>query len=143
MVLGSAGVALIKHFEGCRLTAYQDSVGIWTIGYGHTGPEVVEGLTCTQLQADTWLLNDTHAASNAVMRDVDVALTQNQFDALVSFTFNLGAAALAGSSLLRYLNGGSPSAAANEFLKWDHAGGVVIPGLTLRREAERALFLTE
>lgn len=142
MILGVAGLRLIKSFEGCRLAAYQDQRGIWTIGYGHTGPEVHEGLTCTLAQADAWLLGDTHTASRAVLDDVHVPITQNQFDALVSFAFNVGAGSLAHSTLLGYLNGGHTVSAAAEFLKWDHSGGVVDLGLIRRRSAEQALFLT-
>lgn len=142
MILGTAGLQLIKSFEGCRLTAYQDQRGIWTIGYGHTGPEVMKGLTCTQAQADSWLLGDTHTASRAVLDDVHVPITQNQFDALVSFAFNVGAGSLAHSTLLGYLNGSHTESAAAEILRWDHSGGVVDPGLTRRRSAEQALFLT-
>lgn len=141
LVLGINGVALIKQFEGCRLTAYQDQRGIWTIGYGHTGPEVVQGLTCTQTQADSWLLADTHAASMAVLKDVDIILTQNQFDALVSFTFNVGIGNFAGSTLLKQLNAGHTALAADQFLVWDHVNGVPNAGLLRRRQAEQALFL--
>jgi lysozyme len=144
--LGAKGTALIESFEKCRLTAYQDQGGVWTIGWGHTGPEVVEGSTCTQFQADAWFAHDTEkavAAVNAGLGAVGRAsINQNQFDALVAFTFNVGVGAESHSTLLRLVNLGDMSDAANEFLKWNHVGGVVSNGLTARRTAERALFLT-
>jgi lysozyme len=142
MNVGAAGLALIKQFEGCRLTAYQDQRGIWTIGYGHTGPEVIEGLVWSQDQADAALLGDLHTAVSAVMRDVDVAINQNQFDALVSFTYNVGAQAFADSTLLRLLNAGRPYLASAQFPLWSHVNGVEDDGLMRRRDAERALFDT-
>lgn len=146
MRLGAKGEALIKSFEKLRLESYPDSRGRWTIGYGHTGwysrgVPVGPGQTCTPEQAEQWFLNDTGWACTDVMRDVDVALTQNQFDALVSFTFNAGGTALAHSTLLRDLNEGRPEDAANEFLKWDYVRGTESEGLENRRKAERALFL--
>jgi lysozyme len=139
MNLGAAGIALIQSFESCRLTAYRDPRGIWTIGWGHTPAS--PGQTCTQAQADAWFLADTAAACGAVNRNVDIAMTQNQFDALVSFTYNVGGGAFAGSTLLRFVNQHCLSAAADEFLRWDHTDGVTSPGLQRRRTAERALFL--
>lgn len=135
------GLKLTESFEGLRLEAYQDQVGVWTIGYGHTNG-VTSGMVCTQEQAQKWLLEDTQGASFAVNRMVTVQLNQNQFDALVDFTFNLGSGALGSSTLLRLLNAGNFSGAANEFVKWNHAGGVVVAGLTKRRLAEQELFNT-
>jgi lysozyme len=134
------GLALTQQFEGLRLTAYQDQVGKWTIGYGHTGPDVVPGLTITQDQANALLVQDVASAAASVNRLVTVALTPNQFDALVDFVFNLGAGNLAASTLLRELNAGNTAAAAAQFLVWCHAGGVVSAGLLKRRQAEQALF---
>ena len=91
MNVGAAGLALIKRFESCRLTAYLDQHGIPTIGWGHTGPEVHMGLVWSQAEADAVMLTDLHTVVNAIMRHVDVALNQNQFDALVSFIYNVGA----------------------------------------------------
>ena len=147
MRLGAKGEALIKSFEKLRLESYPDSRGRWTIGYGHTGwysPRIPvgPGQTCTPEQAERWFLDDTGWACADVMRDVDVALNQCQFDALVSFTFNAGGAALAHSTLLRDLNEGRMQDAANEFLKWDYCRGEESEGLENRRKAERALFLT-
>lgn len=141
MRTGSAGVALIQSFESCQLTAYQDQRGIWTIGWGHTGPEVCPGLVWTQAQADAQFVLDLHKTESAVMASLDVALTQNEFDALVCFTYNVGAGAEAHSTLVRLLNAGSLQAAADQFLVWDHVNGVPNAGLTRRRTAERTLFL--
>jgi lysozyme len=141
MMLGAAGTALIKSFETCQLVAYQDQRGRWTLGWGHA-EGVRQGDTCTQEQADAWFLTDTAWACKAIMNEVDVALTQNQFDALTSFTFNVGASAFASSTLLRYLNQSLWTAAANEFDRWDHVNGVTNAGLQRRRAAEKALFLT-
>lgn len=140
MNVGAAGLALIKGFEQCRLIAYQDQHGVWTIGWGHTGPEVHEGLQWTQAQADGALEADLQAAVSAVNRSVRVAVNQNQFDALVSFVFNVGAEAFAGSTLLRLLNGGYPNLAASQFPYWDHVDGVENNGLLHRRDAEQQLF---
>jgi lysozyme len=112
-----------------------------TIGWGHTAG-VQLGDTCTQAQADAWFQTDALWAGQAILRTVDVALTQNQFDALVSFTFNVGVGAEAASTLLKVLNAGNYQAAADQFLRWDHVNGVVDPGLTRRRQAEQALFLS-
>jgi lysozyme len=138
--ISTNGLALIKRFEGCRLAAYQDSVGVWTIGYGHTHG-VKSGMTITQEQADNYLRADANTAGADVSRLVKVDINQNQFDALTSFVFNLGAGALAGSTLLKKLNAHDVAGAGNEFLRWTHAGGEELPGLVKRRTAERALFL--
>ena len=139
--LAEPGLALLKSFEQCRLSAYRDSAGIATIGWGHTdGVKMTD--TCSQDQADRWLVGDVQAAVNACDANAPKNLTQNQFDALVVFTFNVGVGAEAHSTLLAKLKAGDNAGAADEFLKWDHAGGVVVPGLTRRRQAERALFLT-
>lgn len=138
----STGLHLTEQFEGCRLTAYQDSVGVWTIGYGHTGPEVCKGLSITMERAEELLIQDIAKAAAAVNRLVTYAhFTQDEFDALVDFTFNLGAGAFADSTLLKKLNAGDIEGAAAEFMRWDHAGGKVLAGLTKRRDGERALFL--
>jgi lysozyme len=140
MTITERGLALIKEFEGCRLEAYQDSVGVWTIGYGHTRG-VTEGMTCTQEQADKWLDKDVCGAESAVMFWVEVALSSLQFDALVSFVYNLGPTKFRGSTLLQRLNERKYVHAADEFLRWNKAGGKVVAGLTRRRQAERELFL--
>ncbi|MGX6999928.1 lysozyme [Caballeronia sp. KNU42] len=139
MQYSQEGLSLTESFEGCNLTAYQDSVGVWTIGYGHT-QGVAQGMTCTQTQAEQWLLADVANAEAAVNRLVHIAMSQEEFDALVDFTFNLGIGNFAGSTLLRLLNVRDIAGAANEFEKWDLAGGVVVAGLLRRRQAEQALF---
>ena len=135
-----AGFDLTKQFEGLRLAAYQDQVGVWTIGYGHTGREVHGGMTITEDQADTLLHSDIAGAVVCVNRAVTANITQCHFDALVDFTFNLGSGRLLGSTLLRHVNAGEFDLAAPQFLLWDHAGGVVVPGLLARRQAEVTLF---
>jgi lysozyme len=140
MFYTSDGRHLTEQFEGCRLEAYQDVRGVWTIGYGHTGPEVVEGLTCTQQQADEWLQSDIQWAANVVNNLVTTQLTQDEFNATVDFVFNAGSGNFASSTLLKDLNAGDLAAAATQFDLWDHAGGQVIAGLLRRREAETQEF---
>lgn len=135
-----AGLALTRQFEGIHLTAYADQAGIWTIGYGHTGPGIHAGLAITQEQAETLLAGDVVRAATCVNRLVTAPISQSQFDALVDFAFNLGPARLASSILLRDVNAGDFSSAAAQFLLWDHVRGVIIPGLLRRREAEAKLF---
>ncbi|HDC4601684.1 TPA: lysozyme [Enterobacter cloacae] len=146
MQTSEKGIALIKQFEGCKLTAYQDSVGVWTIGYGWTQPvdgkPIRAGMTIKQETAERLLKTGLVSYEGDVSRLVKVVLTQGQFDALVSFTYNLGARSLSTSTLLRKLNAGDYAGAADEFLRWNKAGGKVLNGLTRRREAERALFLS-
>lgn len=137
--LSEDGLSLIKGFEGLRLTAYQDSVGVWTIGYGHTAG-VRPGDQITQAQADEYLRQDTGWAQQAVRNLVTVPLSQGQFDALTSFTFNLGAGALEGSTLLAKLNSGDYAGAQAEFGRWVHADGQVLQGLVNRRATEAELF---
>lgn len=146
MQTSDKGIALIKQFEGCKLTAYQDSVGVWTIGYGWTQPvdgkPIRAGMTIKQETAERLLKTGLVSYESDVSRLVKVGLTQWQFDALVSFTYNLGARSLSTSTLLRKLNAGDYAGASDEFLRWNKAGGKVLNGLTRRREAERALFLS-
>ena len=129
-----AGLQLIESFEGLRLNSYQDSVGVWTIGYGHT-QGVKPGQTITQQQAQAFLQQDLGVAESGVNK-LGLTLTDNQFAALVSFTFNLGA-----GNLNKLLKNGL-AAAPDRILLFDHAGGKQLAGLTRRRQAERALFLT-
>ncbi|MGX8894001.1 lysozyme [Enterobacter cloacae] len=146
MQTSDKGIALLKEFEGCKLTAYQDSVGVWTIGYGWTQPvdgkPIRAGMTINQETAERLLKTGLVSYESDVSRLVKVGLTQGQFDALVSFTYNLGARSLSTSTLLRKLNAGDYAGAADEFLRWNKAGGKVLNGLSRRREAERALFLS-
>jgi lysozyme len=132
--------ALTQRFEGLRLEAYQDSVGVWTIGYGHT-KGVKRGDKITHEQAEEFLKQDMQEAIDGVNRLVRVPLTQQQFDALVDFTFNLGVGNLSKSTLLKLLNQGSYAEAGKEFLKWNRAGGKVLAGLTTRRGVEADMFL--
>jgi lysozyme len=145
MQVSPTGVALTKSMEGCSLKAYPDPAtggAPWTIGYGHTGPDVKPGLTITQAQADALLNTDLARAGLVVCSLVRVYLTQNQFDALADFVFNVGAGNFRGSTLLRLLNAGDVNGAANEFIRWNLASGRILPGLVKRRKAERDLFLT-
>lgn len=139
MQYSKAGLALTEKFEGLRLAAYRDCVGVLTIGYGHT-KDVKPGDVCTQAQAEQWLLDDVKACVDAINRDCKVELSQNQFDALVDFAFNLGVGALERSTLWRKLNAGNFAGAAIEFLKWDMAGGKHVEGLLRRRTSEQTLF---
>lgn len=138
---------LIKQFEGLKLTAYQDSVGVWTIGYGTTvlnGSPVVQGQTISKDGATAALLSDINATRlPAVQRLVKVLVTQSMVDALVSFAYNLGTGALGKSSLLSDLNSEKYLLAASRFNDWTKAGGVELAGLVKRRGAERELFLSE
>jgi lysozyme len=134
------GMKLTEGFESCRLTAYPDLKGVWTIGYGHTGHEVVEGLTWTQEHADSELLADVQHAADCVTCVVKIQITQDEFDALVDFTFNAGCHAFMTSTMLMKINAGDITGAAEEFDRWDHASGKVVAGLLRRREAETALF---
>jgi lysozyme len=140
MNLSDAGLNLIKQSEGFRRHVYNDVVGKPTIGYGHLIKPGENLVDITDDEATGLLRNDVAWAEQAVTRFVQVPLTQSQFDALVDFTFNLGAGALEGSTLLKVLNGGDYEAAGNEFLKWTHAGGKIQPGLVTRRQAELDLW---
>lgn len=139
------GIELIKEFEGCRLTAYKCPAGVWTIGFGHTGTvdgkKIGSGMTITAAKATELLRGDLAKFEAAVNSYVTAPITQNMFDALVSFAYNCGAGALKGSTLLRKLNAKDYDEAAAEFPKWNKAGGKVLNGLVRRRERERQLFL--
>jgi lysozyme len=142
MKLGQKGAALIKSREQLRLRAYKATPNEkwYTIGWGHTGPEITADTVWVLSQAEEAFAKDTGKAATAVMRSVDVELTQNQFDALVAFTFNVGADAEGHSTLCRLINQRKWAEAADEFGKWNHQDGKVVPGLTVRREQERVLF---
>lgn len=137
----SIAADFIKRHEGCKLTAYQDQGGIWTIGYGHTGPEVHKGLVWTQAQAEIALSMDVDEFSDDVKRLLKRALSENSLAALISFAFNLGAGALASSTLLVKVNQGDDLNAAKEFQRWDHIGQQENKGLLLRRLREATLYL--
>jgi lysozyme len=137
-------VALADQFEGCELKAYPDPALGWarpTIGHGATGYGITKDTVWTQEQADADLLNRMFAIGSKIDDLVKVTITDEQKGALCDFAYNLGITALSNSTLLRKLNSGDSSGAANEFGKWVKAGGVVLPGLVKRRDAERALFL--
>lgn len=140
MHISQAGIDFIKQFEGCRLKAYQDVVGVWTIGYGHTGAEVQSGLSISQEQAEAYLRDDLNKVCNSISPAIKVSVNENQFAALVSFAYNVGCYALIHSTLLRKVNADDYEGAACEFVRWDHAGGQVVPGLHKRRMAEADLF---
>lgn len=144
MKTGENGKRLIIRFEGMKLHAYLDQVGIPTIGFGHTGKEVKLGQVITIQQAEDYLMDDLKEAEDTVNNEVFAAINNNQFDALVSFCYNLGGSKLKSSTLLKYLNKGSPLAAANQLSKWVYAGKppVIDSGLVKRRAAEKVLFLT-
>jgi lysozyme len=133
--------AFVAGHEGCRLTAYRDSVGVLTAGYGHTGPDVTEGLVWTQGQADNALAADLRRVETEVLGLKRRLLTDQQMAALISFAFNLGSHALAGSTLLTKVNDADFIGAAHEFPKWDFAAGHELKGLLIRRFEEAALFL--
>ncbi|AOK62551.1 lysozyme [Burkholderia ubonensis] len=140
---GTQGIELIKHFEGLRLARYLDAVGKPTIGYGHLIlPHERFTRPLTPAEADALLRQDLRSAELSLRKLLRVPVTQQQFDALMSFVFNLGSGRLRSSTLLRYLNAGAPAHAADQFLVWNKAGGRPLAGLTRRRQAERALFLS-
>jgi lysozyme len=155
MNISGEGAALIKLFESCRLEAYPDpGTGDrpWTIGWGHTGPEVVPGLVWTQEQADNQFAIDVSSFVNDVNWLIEgYECTQNQFDALVSFAYNVGpdidddeiAEGLGDSTLLKLFMRGDIDGAADQFLLWKRAGGRAMRGLLYRRQCERALFIGE
>lgn len=134
------GREAIADREGEKLEAYLDSGGVWTIGVGHTR-NVKEGDTITQEQSDRFLEDDLHTAENALRLFVNVPLNQHMFDALASLVFNIGVEAFRTSTLLKMLNLGLYKDAADQFLRWNKDNGVVVKGLTRRRESERKQFL--
>lgn len=144
MRTSSDGIALIKEFEGRKLSSYKCPAGIWTIGYGHTTaagfPEVVPNMTISAAQAEDILRRDLTKYEDAVDKAVTVALTQSQFDALVSFCYNVGPGAFAKSTLVKKLNRGDYGSVPGELMKWNKANGKELAGLTKRRRAEAALW---
>ena len=143
--ISKTGVDLISSFEGIRLNAYDDGVGVWTIGIGTiiypNGVKVKKGDKCTLEQAHEYLAHDMIEFEKTVNDSVKVSLSQNQFDALVSLAYNIGSTAFKNSTLLKKLNAKDYQGAADQFLCWNKGGGKVLKGLVRRREAERALFL--
>ena len=137
----ATGLALIKHFEGCSLKVYMCPAGIWTIGYGHTGPLITAKTPNITLQeAEELLQHDLHKFEDAVLRLIKRPLTDGQFSALVSFCFNLGSGALQGSTLRMKCNRSDDEDVPGEFIKWVWAGGKKLPGLMKRRKAEAILY---
>ena len=142
MIVSPAGLSLIKSFEGCRQSAYQDPGGIWTIGYGHTGSDVGPGVYWSQQQCDAALAHDLEGTETQVTEMLQgKQVSQQQFDALTCFAYNVGVNALRSSTLLRLLLAGDHYGAALQFPLWVHAGTQVLPGLVRRRIAEADLFL--
>jgi lysozyme len=142
MKISQEGINLIKQFEGCKLTTYADTGGIATIGYGHTGSDVHRGQCISEQEAENLLRKDVERFEKAVNAEVKVPLSQNQFDALVSFAFNVGQGNLHTSTLLRKLNQSDYQGAAQEFPRWcKDSRGHELLGLKRRREAEKNLFL--
>ena len=139
MKTSEVGVELIKEFEGCKQVAYQDSVGVWTIGYGHT-KDVYEGQLAIKKTIERWLQEDLEEFESYVSKLVKVELNQNQFDALVAWTYNLGPTNLKESTMLRKLNYGDYESVPDEMRRWNKAGGEVLNGLVRRRDAEANLF---
>ena len=140
MKISEEGLELIRHFEGLRLTAYLCPAGVLTIGHGHTGKDVKPGIKIDIFDAEILLKNDCAKFEDSVNVLVEVPISQGQFDALVSFCYNLGAGALKGSTLLKLLNAGDYDAAGGQFIRWNKCNGRKLDGLTARREAEQELY---
>lgn len=140
MNVSQNGINLIKKWEGLRLKAYQDSVGVWTIGFGHT-KGVKRGDTCTAWQAEQWLKEEARSHMTVAERLIRVPLNQNQYDALTSFHYNLGKNILSGSNLLNLINSKKWNEAAKKMKEYNRAGGKVLQGLVNRRNDEASLFL--
>ena len=139
MKISKEGIALIKKFEGIELQAYQDSVGVWTIGYGHT-KGVKEGDNISLKKAEEMLEEELVEYEGYINDMVKVRLEQNQFDALVAWVYNLGPTNLGKSTLLKVLNKAIYEEVPFEIKRWNKAGGQVLNGLVRRREAEALLF---
>ena len=142
MQLSKTGIELLKHFEGCELKAYQDSVGVWTIGYGHT-KGIYEGLEITQSEAEKMLIDELPEYEGYITDKVVPMLQQHEFDALVCWVYNLGPTNLNSSTMLKKLNAGEFKEVPFQMKRWDKAGGQPLLGLTRRRNAEALLFKGE
>ena len=147
MNINKATIDLVKEFEGCKLTAYRDAVGVWTIGYGTTaraglGIIPTAGMTITQAEADQLLADGLNKFADQIRPMINADLNDNQFGACVSLAYNIGAHAFSTSSALKHILAGDYDKAANAILLWNKAGGKVLKGLVRRREAERKLFMT-
>jgi len=139
MKTGTKGIELIKHFEGCELEAYKCAAGVWTIGYGHIKGVTPESVI-TQEQAEQMLVEELNEYEGYINDMVTVPLSQNQFDALVSWVYNLGGGNLKASTLLKVVNSGEFNGVPEQIMRWNKAGGKVLEGLTRRRQAEADLF---
>lgn len=137
--INKAGLDLVRNFEGLRLKAYLCPAKVWTIGYGSTGPHVKPGMTITEDQATDLLLKDLARFERHVAEHCGQA-TENQYSAMVSFSFNVGSGAFEESTLLRLHRAGKYGAASEQFARWNKGGGKVLAGLTKRRAAEAALY---
>jgi len=137
-VTSQAGVDLIKSFEGCQLKAYVCPAGVLTIGYGHTGPDVKQGMQITEAYAEELLRQDLKRFEDAVKQIIQVSLRQQEYDAIVSFAFNVGASALEHSTFARRMNAGDNKVTCfkEEFPKWVNGSDGPLPGLVRRRQAE-------
>ena len=142
MQLSKTGIELLKHFEGCERKAYQDSVGVWTIGYGHT-KGLYEGLEITQSEAEKMLIDELPEYEGYITDKVVPMLQQHEFDALVCWVYNLGPTNLSSSTMLKKLNAGEFKEVPFQMKRWDKAGGQPLLGLTRRRNAEALLFKGE
>lgn len=139
LTISKRGLAFIRKWEGLRLVAYRDSGGVWTIGYGHTGT-VFPSMVITEPQAEALLRSDLFRVEQAIRSYVDVSLSQNEYDALCSFIFNVGVEAFARSTLLKRLNAVQYDQAADQLLRWDKVQGEQVQGLVNRRRDERLFF---
>ena len=139
MKISEDGLELIKKFEGCETTAYQDSVGVWTIGFGHT-KGVEEGQTCSIEDAESMLADEMDEYEGYINNMVKVDLQQHEFDALVAWVYNLGPTNLGESTMLKVLNGGQFDRVPDEMNRWTRAGGEILEGLVRRRQAESSMF---
>ena len=146
-MINKATLDLIKEFEGLRLTAYRDAVGVWTIGYGTTaaaglGVTPKAGMTITEAEAEALLLKGLEKFAGSIRPKITAPINDNEFGAFLSLAYNIGPGAFSKSSALKKFNAGDKAGAANAILLWNKAGGKVLAGLTRRRGRERELFLT-
>ena len=139
MNIGMKGLDMIKHFEGLELNAYQCAAGVWTIGYGHT-KDVQQGMVISEDTANEMLVEELNEYESYIIGLVTVELNQNQFDAMVSWVYNLGVGNLKASTLLKVLNAGDYAGVPAQMMRWNKAGGKVLEGPTRRRQAEADLF---
>lgn len=142
MICNTAGFALIRSFESCRLTAYRDVGGLPTIGWGHRDATTAIDQTCTQLQADAWLFDDVQNVCNQLTQVIKVPVTENQFAAMTSLTYNLGIGRIRDSLTMKLLNQKNYAVVPNHMLLWNKVNGVMSNGLIRRRKAEVQLWNT-